>query len=132
MKDMKLTNVELKETRNKSNKKYFVRFSDGPHKDRIVYFGGKGYSDYTIHGNPMRMRLYVLRHGGVIPKSTLGEKNPEKIQEKMLRVAISVKEDWSRDGMLTAGFWSRWLLWSYPSMSRAKRHMRSRFGIKIK
>ena len=41
------------------DKKYRVTFPDGDHVD----FGGKGYTDYTIHKNPMRMRLYVLRHG---------------------------------------------------------------------
>ena len=126
---MKVTNVELKRTRGKSKKKYSVRFLDGPHKDTIVYFGGKGYSDYTNHGDPARMRRYVRRHGGVVPKSALMEKKPGKIHEKMLRVGRSDKEDWSRKGIATAGFWSRWLLWSQPSMSRAKRYLSERFGV---
>jgi hypothetical protein len=42
------------------DKKYRVTFPNGDHVD----FGGKGYTDYTIHKDPMRMRLYVLRHGG--------------------------------------------------------------------
>jgi hypothetical protein len=87
--------VELKKTKSESKKKYSVRFLDGPHKDKIVYFGGKGYSDYTIHGNPGRMRLYVRRHGGLVPKSTMRESNPDKIHDKMLRVGRSGKEDWT-------------------------------------
>ena len=34
------------------NKKYRVTFENG----RVVDFGAKGYSDYTKHGNPLRMR----------------------------------------------------------------------------
>ena len=126
---IKYMKVELKKTKRESKKKYSVRFLDGPHKDKIVYFGGKGYSDYTIHGNPERMRLYVRRHRGLVPKSTMREINPDKIHEKMLRVGRSGKEDWTADGVDTAGFWSRWLLWSQPSMSRAKEHITSRFVV---
>ena len=45
------------------DKKFRVTFENG----RTVDFGTKGYSDYTKHGNPIRMRAYVSRHGGFIP-----------------------------------------------------------------
>lgn len=84
----------------KPTKKYRVTFPDGG----FVDFGGAGYSDYTIHKDPERMKRYLARHsrGG---------------------------ETWSKKGVRTAGFWSRWLLWSKPSMPEAKRMMSSRFGI---
>lgn len=81
-------------------KKYRVTFPDGKHVD----FGGKGYSDYTIHGDPQRMKRYLARHG-------------------------RMGEEWSKKGLYTAGFWSRWLLWSKPSMSQAKQLMSKRFGL---
>ena len=81
-------------------KKYRVTFPDG----KSVDFGGKGYSDYTIHGDPQRMKRYLARHG-------------------------RMGEEWSKKGLYTAGFWSRWLLWSKPSMSQAKQLMSKRFGL---
>ena len=56
-----------------------------------VRFGRSGYSDYTIHKDPVRMQRYLARH--------------------------SARENW-RDPK-TAGFWSRWLLWSEPSLRAA-------------
>jgi hypothetical protein len=78
-----------------------VRDTDGRHKfkalfpeGRTVHFGAKGYSDYTIHKDPTRMKRYVIRHG-------------------------RGREKWGRSGQYTPGFWSRWLLWSRPSMRGA-------------
>jgi hypothetical protein len=105
----------------KSDKKYRVTFPDNSHVD----FGAKGYSDYTIHKNPLRMRLYVQRHGGNVPSEN------GNVQNKMLNVTKSNKEIWSMKGVKTAGFWSRWLLWSYPSLDGAKRFMKKKFGIDI-
>jgi len=55
---------------------------------RNVKFGATGYSDYTIHKDPERKKLYIARHSGM-------------------------GEDWNNP--LTAGYWSRWLLWNKPS-----------------
>jgi len=40
-------------------------------------------------------------------------------------------ETWSKKGLRTAGFWSRWLLWSKPTLSGAKKFMEKKFNIKI-
>jgi hypothetical protein len=66
--------------------------------DRTVDFGARGYSDYTKHKNPSRMRSYVSRHGA--------ERDPKKIHERMLNVNTSDKERWRLGGIATAGFWS--------------------------
>lgn len=78
-----------------------VRDTDGRHKfkaifpeGRVVHFGAKGYSDFTMHRDPARMKRYVTRHG-------------------------RGRENWGRSGQYTAGFWSRWLLWSRPTMNAA-------------
>lgn len=104
--------------------KFRVIFSTG----RYVDFGGKGYSDYTLHKTPERMRLYVQRHGGKIPKAFWKSKN---IQRDMLTVGESRKELWTAAGVGTAGFWSRWLLWSYPSLTDAKKFISKKFKIKF-
>lgn len=108
-------------------KKYQVTFEDGTD----IGFGGAGYSDYTIHKDPKRMRSYVLRHGGVISPSIMKEANEHKIHEKMLEVNRSKSETWGISGIKSPGFWSRWLLWSHPNMSAALNFIRSRFDVVI-
>ncbi len=82
--------VILKKSPN-PKKKYRVTFENNRHVD----FGGKGYSDYTIHGDTSRMKRYLARHG-------------------------RMGETWTKSRIKTAGLWSRWLLWSKPSMSEAE------------
>lgn len=86
----------------KKEKKYRVTFkskgtplSNGVPLSKHVDFGQKGYSDYTIHKDRARMKRYIDRH------SRMGE-------------------NWSVvKGKYSAGFWSRWLLWSKPSLKAA-------------
>jgi hypothetical protein len=108
-------------------KKFRAVLEDG----RTVDFGASGYSDYTKHKNPSRMRSYVLRHGGQVPKRTIAERNPERIHKMMLDVTSSDKEDWKRSGIDGAGFWSRWYLWSFPTFEGVRKFMKKRFGVVI-
>ena len=108
-------------------KKFRALLEDG----RTVDFGASGYSDYTKHKTPSRMRSYVLRHGGRIPKTVIAERDPKKIQEKMLKIDYSFSENWGISGIDGAGFWSRWYLWSYPTVEGVRKFMSKRFGIKI-
>ena len=80
-------------------KKWRVLFENGSHVD----FGASGYSDFTIHKDPERMKLYIDRHHS--------------------------NEIWDITGIKTAGFWSRWLLWSKPSLPEAKKLLYKKFGI---
>ena len=105
----------------KGDKKFRATLPNG----KTVDFGAKGYSDYTIHKTPQRMRLYVQRHGGTVP-SPIGN-----LQSKMLKVTKSNKENWSLKGVDTAGFWSRWLLWSHPTLEGAMKIMKNKFGLDI-
>jgi hypothetical protein len=68
-----------------------------------INFGDDRYEDYTQHGDPKRKALYIQRH----------KKN----------------EDWNNP--LTAGFWAYHLLWTKPSIEEAKKHIYSKFGIKV-
>jgi hypothetical protein len=79
---------------------HLVRASNGVHKFTAVFpdgtkvhFGRQGYSDYTKHKDSERMKRYLVRH--------------------------RTRENWTRTGVKTAGFWSRWILWSSPSLSGA-------------
>lgn len=108
-------------------KKFRAILGDG----RTVDFGASGYSDYTKHKTPSRMRSYVLRHGGRVPKRTIAERDPTRIQKMMLDVNSSDNEDWKISGIDGAGFWSRWYLWSHPDFEGVKKFMSKRFGIKF-
>ena len=73
--------------------------------DKTVHFGAKGYSDYTIHQNPHRRDLYIERH--------------------------SKREDWTIKGIETAGFWSRWILRSCPTLRKSVDFTKKKFGLDI-
>ena len=108
-------------------KKFRAILGDG----RTVDFGASGYSDYTKHKNPSRMRSYVLRHGGQIPKRVVAEREPAMIHRMMRNIDKSDREDWKLSGIGGAGFWSRWYLWSQPTIPGVQRFMSKRFGIKF-
>ena len=79
---------------------------------QVVHFGAKGMSDYTINQDPERKRLYIKRH--------------DPLRRKKAR------EDWSKSGIKTAGFWSRWLLWNKPTLNESIQNIEKRFRVSIK
>ena len=81
--------------------KFMAIFPDG----KVVRFGRKGYSDYTIHRDKVRMKRYLTRHRS--------------------------RENWTRSGRYSAGFWSRRILWSEPSFQAALRKTQRVLGRKI-
>jgi hypothetical protein len=112
----------------KADKKWMVTI-DGK---KTIHFGQAGASDYTIHKDASRMVRYVRRHGGSIPSTVSsgiknGTMSNSQIKERMKSVTTSSKENWGIGGVKTAGFWSRWLLWSTPSIASAKSLIRSKF-----
>jgi Family of unknown function (DUF5754) len=88
--------------RDRSPHKWRAEFPDG----RTVHFGRVGYSDYTIHKDHMRMLRYLTRH--------------------------AKRESWGPSGKYTAGFWSRWLLWSKPSLRSAAKETEKALGRKFR
>jgi hypothetical protein len=81
--------------------KFTAVFPDGSK----VHFGRQGYSDYTKHKDRERMERYLTRHRS--------------------------RENWTRSGAKTPGFWSRWLLWSSPSLKGAAAKTAKVLGKKI-
>jgi glutaredoxin len=90
----------------KKDKKFKVTIVKPNEKNKIVYFGASGYSDFTKHKDKERMKRYDNRH-----KS---------------------RENWTKSGITTAGFWSKWILWSKPSLEEAKKYTANKFNITIK
>ena len=89
-----------------------VTRDDGAQK--TVDFGAAGAEDYTSHRDAQRMHAYLIRHG-----ARAGTQSTSSRTEK-----------WG--DAFTAGFWSRWLLWSKPSLTEAAREIERRHKIKIR
>lgn len=83
--------------------KFVATITTDEGKDRIVRFGAAGMSDYTKHKDPERKERYLKRH--------------------------EAREDWTKSGVLTPGFWSRWVLWNLPSFQESVRDVRQRFDL---
>jgi hypothetical protein len=87
----------------KKDKKWTIETPNG----KRVHFGAVGYEDYTMHKDSERMKRYVERHS-------------------------RGHETHTKAGLDTAGFWSRWLLWSKPSLASAIKYTETKFGITIR
>lgn len=84
--------------------KYVVRLRiDG--KDKSVRFGRVPYSDFTKHKDEERKERYLSRH--------------------------RKRENWTRSGVGTAGFWAKHLLWGETtSIQENLRRTLNRFNIR--
>jgi len=89
-----------------NSKKYQIYevYDDGT-RSKIIKFGAQGYEDYTIHKDIERKNRYIVRH--------------------------HAREGWSKANAHTPGFWSRWLLWNEPTLSRSIQDLKDRMGICI-
>jgi hypothetical protein len=94
------------EKSDKKDKKFKVTIVRDSERNKTVHFGASGYSDYTKHKDEERMKRYDNRH--------------------------KTRENWTKSGIDTAGFWSKWILWSKPSLKEAKEYTEKKFNITIK
>lgn len=76
-----------------------IELDDG--SKRTIRFGAKGMSDFTKNKDEERKQRYLDRH--------------------------KAREDWTNP--LTAGFWSRWLLWNKPTITASLADLRQRFDL---
>ena len=89
----------------KPGKKYDARI-DGT---KTVSFGQEGASDFTKHKNTDRKDRYIDRH--------------------------KAREDWTKSGAKTAGFYSKHVLWNKPTLKESIDDINKRFknlNIKMK
>jgi hypothetical protein len=70
---------------------------------KVVNFGASGYQNYTQHGNEEKRLRYIGRH--------------------------AKREHWNN--IMTAGFWSRWLLWEKPTIHEAARAIANKFKVSV-
>jgi hypothetical protein len=81
-------------------KKYVAVLKEG-NTMHTIHFGAKGYSDFTQHHDEARKQMYLARH--------------------------KKREDWSNP--LTAGFWSRWVLWNLPELKASIEDTKQKFHL---
>ena len=92
---------------NKPDKKYMVSFINPETKrNNTIHFGAKNMDDYTLTNDINQKNRYIRRHS-------------------------YQNEDWSKNGIYTRGFWSRYLLWNKPSIMESIRDIEKQFKIKI-
>ena len=87
---------------NDNKHKFEAVLEDGP-KTYNIAFGAKGYSDFTKHKDETRKSSYIARH--------------------------KVREDWTKDGVLAPGFWSRWVLWNKPTIEESVKYTIKKFHL---
>lgn len=88
-------------------KKWMVTVISPDGSRKTIHFGAVGYEDFTMHRDLERKALYLKRHA----------KN---------------HENWKKQGVTTAGFWSRWLLWGEPSFAASIRMIQNKYNIRIR
>jgi hypothetical protein len=86
----------------KAGKKLAVVLKVGG-RQRTIHFGAAGMDDFTKTKDAKQKARYIERH------------------EK--------REDWGQSGILTPGFWARWLLWNKPTLKASMADVRKRFKL---
>ena len=103
MKFVRLTKSHL------PDKKFDALLQDEKGTVHHIPFGATGYSDYpTYHKGgkvhaELRKFAYLTRH--------------------------RTREDWTKSGLLTPGFWSRWILWNKPTVDQSLQDTLARFDL---
>ena len=84
----------------KKDKKYDANIKTKD-SNKHISFGAKGYEDFTTHQDPKRKDRYISRH--------------------------KKREDWTKSGADTAGFYSKHLLWNKPTFNESFKDLKRRF-----
>lgn len=85
----------------RKDKKLMVITPEG----KVIHFGQAGASDYPNHKDKDRKANYIARH--------------------------KKRENWTKSGIDTAGYWARWVLWNKKTIRESIRDIEKRYHIKI-
>ncbi len=97
-----------------ATRKYRVKL---PNK-KTFDIGSPESPDYTDHRDPCVMRTHLLEKGALMQREVRLETDPYEIHRGMLYAVTSTEENW--EDPFRAGYWERWLLWSYPNINQAQ------------
>ena len=90
--------MQVKIRKAKSKSKKYEALVDG----KTIPFGAAGYEDFTTHKDPERKERYIARHRR--------------------------REDWTRSGLETAGFYAKHLLWNKPSLTASVKDLNQKMS----
>lgn len=93
--------LELTKLENDKKKYKVVLLNEDTGRKKTIKFGQEGADDYTIHKDKERKKRYLKRH--------------------------RAREDWTKSGIATAGWWSRYLLWNLPTIKSSLDYIIGRF-----
>ena len=86
----------------KPEKKFDATFVYPDGHEKVIPFGAKGMSDFTLHKDETRKQRYLKRHSGM-------------------------RENWDKPD--TAGALSRWVLWNEPTRRASIADFKKRFDL---
>jgi hypothetical protein len=85
------------------DKKLDVKLETDAGREKTVRIGARGMDDFTKTRDEDQKARYLTRH--------------------------RAREDWKLSGVLSSGFWSRWLLWNKPTLEASRRDVKERFNL---
>jgi hypothetical protein len=86
-----------------SDKKLDVKLEQDSGRTKTIRIGQKGADDFTKTRDEEQKDRYLTRH--------------------------RAREDWTQSGILSSGFWSRWVLWNKPTIKESIADVKKRFDI---
>jgi hypothetical protein len=99
---------------------FILSISNNPEKkfnikigDKNIDFGQKGFKDYIIYNK------------------LLGPEGADKKRKNYIARHSKMGEDWTKKGILSAGFWSRYILWEGRTLLESLDFLKKKFNIKI-
>jgi len=87
----------------KPDKKLNVKLETESGREKNIHIGAKGMDDFTKTKDEEQKKRYIERH--------------------------KARENWTQSGILSSGFWARWLLWNKPTLTGSVADVRDRFSI---
>jgi len=84
-----------------SSKKLDVKLETDSGREKTIRIGQRGAPDFTKTRDEEQKARYIRRH--------------------------QAKEDWKLSGVLSSGFWSRWLSWNKKSLAESVNDVKQRF-----
>lgn len=96
--------VEIYKSERKGKKYKIVLIYDDA-KTKTIHIGQEGADDFTKTGDEEAKKRYITRH--------------------------KKREDWTKSGLATAGFWAYHLLWNKTTLTASIADIKKRFNLNI-
>jgi len=104
---------KLLSIKNSPNPKYKLQvelYNTETKKIKRIQFGANGMKDFILY-NKEEGKIVANKH------------------KKLYLTRHSKREDWTKSGIETKGFWSRWLLWSKETLDNSIKFILKKFNL---